>query len=90
MNRHYVPPDTSAQRLLHCVEIATLDAMNPLIALILEQLQSELATALNASDQAHASATHSENVPENQYDTLALEAAYLAHGLSVRVTELRS
>ncbi|WP_210394664.1 transcription elongation factor GreAB [Motiliproteus sediminis] len=51
-------------------------------------LQAELTTLLQASDQAHQSATHSESKAENKYDTRGLEAAYLAHGLSVRVAQL--
>jgi len=63
--------------------------MNLLINTIVSKLEAELATALTASNQAHDSATHAENIPDNKYDTLALEAAYLAHGQSLRVQELR-
>lgn len=63
--------------------------MDNLVAAIIEQLERELATALKASQEAHSSATHSENVADNKYDTLALEAAYLAHGQSVRISELQ-
>lgn len=61
-----------------------------LIQRIIDQLEQELTTVLGASQQAHESATHSENVAENKYDTLGLEAAYLAHGLSLRVLELQN
>ena len=57
--------------------------------LIIAQLKHELATALSASEDAHSTATHSENVAENKYDTLAVEAAYLAHGQSMRIVEIR-
>ncbi|MFT5209278.1 MAG: hypothetical protein ACI9CE_001000 [Flavobacterium sp.] len=50
-------------------------------------LERILLNASRAVDQAHATATHSENVAENKYDTLGLEAAYLAHGQSKRVLE---
>ena len=50
-------------------------------------LEQILLNATKAADQAHATATHSENVAENKYDTLGLEAAYLAHGQSKRVLE---
>ena len=50
-------------------------------------LQEALQSAIKAADQAHATATHSDNVAENKYDTLGLEAAYLAHGQSQRVQE---
>jgi transcription elongation GreA/GreB family factor len=60
-----------------------------IITAIIEDLIKELTTATTASEQAHASATHSENVADNKYDTLAVEAAYLAHGQSVRITQLQ-
>jgi transcription elongation GreA/GreB family factor len=60
-----------------------------LVTAIVEKLQAELSTALAASQQAHESATHSENIAEHKYDTLGLEAAYLAHGQSMRITELQ-
>ncbi len=60
-----------------------------LINLILELLQQQLDAALHASQQAHELATHSESKAENKYDTRGLEAAYLAHGLSMRVQELQ-
>ena len=63
--------------------------MDDLITAIIKQLESELATAVAASQDAHASATHSENIADNKYDTLATEAAYLAHGQSVRIADLQ-
>jgi transcription elongation GreA/GreB family factor len=63
--------------------------MNPIINAIIVQLERERATALMASQEAHSSATHSENVADNKYDTLATEAAYLAHGQSLRITQLQ-
>ncbi|WP_101758604.1 transcription elongation factor GreAB [Oceanicoccus sp. KOV_DT_Chl] len=63
--------------------------MHYLVSQIIQQLQSELNTAIAASQQAHASATDNENVAENKYDTLAVEAAYLAHGQSMRIAELQ-
>ncbi|ARN76420.1 hypothetical protein BST96_14075 [Oceanicoccus sagamiensis] len=63
--------------------------MHYLVRAIIEQLEQELSTAANASQQAHASATHSENIADNKYDTLAVEAAYLAHGQSMRIAELQ-
>ncbi len=64
--------------------------MSTIITAIIERLAEELATATLASQQAHASATHKENVAENKYDTLAVEAAYLAHGQSVRIADLQA
>jgi transcription elongation GreA/GreB family factor len=63
--------------------------MHYLVSAIVEKLQLELSTALAASQQAHDSATHSENIAANKYDTLAVEAAYLAHGQSMRIAELK-
>ncbi|MFT4825072.1 MAG: transcription elongation GreA/GreB family factor [Halioglobus sp.] len=63
--------------------------MHYLVSAIVEKLQFELSTAVAASEQARDSATHSENIAANRYDTLALEAAYLAHGQSLRIAELK-
>ena len=61
----------------------------PLHQLILARLAADLDVALNAARTAHETATHEENVAENKYDTLGLEAAYLAAGQSRRVEEIR-
>lgn len=63
--------------------------MHDLVNAIVEKLELELSTAVSASQQAHNSATHSENIAANKYDTLAVEAAYLAHGQSMRIAELK-
>jgi transcription elongation GreA/GreB family factor len=63
--------------------------MHYLVSAIVEKLQLELSTAVAASQQARDSATHSENIAANKYDTLAVEAAYLAHGQSMRIAELK-
>ncbi len=55
---------------------------------LIQALKQQRQAALSAADQAQKTASDSENKPENQYDTLALEAAYLAHGQSERVVEL--
>lgn len=52
------------------------------------ELEKQWQVALTAANIAQEAASDSENKPENQYDTLALEAAYLAHGQSERVMEL--
>lgn len=54
---------------------------------ILTALETARQRAVDAAQQAYNTATHEENVAENKYDTLGLEAAYLAHGQSLRVTE---
>lgn len=59
--------------------------------LLLEQLlialNTVLQSAINAAQRAHDTATDNENIAENKYDTLALEASYLAQGQSVRVEQ---
>jgi len=56
---------------------------------IVNVLESAYQNALEAADQAHETATDGENIAENKYDTLGLEAAYLAHGQSQRAAELK-
>lgn len=46
--------------------------------------------AMNAAKRAHDTATSSESVAENKYDTFGLEASYLAHGQSVRVAQCQT
>jgi transcription elongation GreA/GreB family factor len=60
-----------------------------LLKQLLNHLKQEIDATLNAVNEAHALASHEQSKPENQYDTLALEAAYLAHGQSVRIAELQ-
>lgn len=67
----------------------TNDFKQHLKQLLLNLLQLELDAAFEAVNEAHANATHEQSKPENQYDTLALEAAYLAHGQSERIAELQ-
>lgn len=50
-------------------------------------LEKTYQVAFNAAQRAHETATADENVAENKYDTLAVEAAYLAQGQSVRVEQ---
>lgn len=59
-----------------------------LIAQIIGQLQADLDMNIAAANEAREAATHEESVAENQYDTLGLEASYLAHGQSKRVQAL--
>jgi transcription elongation GreA/GreB family factor len=60
-----------------------------LLTQLITHLQQEIDATLNAVNEAHALASHEQSKPENQYDTLALEAAYLAHGQSERIAELQ-
>lgn len=58
-----------------------------LLKTILNALEKTLKIAQSARQTAIDAATDEETVPEHKYDTLALEASYLAHGQSVRVQE---
>ena len=60
-----------------------------LLKQLLDYLQQEIDATLSAVNEAHALASHEQSKPENQYDTLALEAAYLAHGQSERIAQLQ-
>ncbi|WP_305844875.1 hypothetical protein [Photobacterium leiognathi] len=57
---------------------------------IQEKLTLTLQAATEAAMRAYNTATDDENVAENQYDTLALEASYLAHGQAQRVEECKA
>ncbi|MBV1877137.1 MAG: GreA/GreB family elongation factor [Pseudomonadales bacterium] len=61
-----------------------------LITEIIQQLETAYQKAVAAADQARDTATDAENIAENKYDTLGLEAAYLAHGQSQRAAELKA
>ncbi len=56
---------------------------------VLEQLAKDLLQAEQAARAAHETATHEENIAENKYDTLGLEAAYLASGQARRAETIR-
>lgn len=56
---------------------------------ILERLNSDLLTAQRAAQTAYEAATDEENIAENKYDTLGLEASYLAAGQARRVQEIK-
>ncbi|PKF62680.1 transcription elongation factor [Psychromonas sp. psych-6C06] len=58
-----------------------------LLKRLLATLEEVHQCAVDAAKRAYDTATDNENVAENQYDTLALEASYLAHGQSVRVEQ---
>ncbi|KRW61593.1 GreA/GreB family elongation factor [Pseudomonas sp. TTU2014-080ASC] len=57
---------------------------------VITQLQDDLDHAHKAALSAHEAATHEENIAENKYDTLGLEAAYLATGQARRYEEIRT
>ncbi|MFP6847509.1 MAG: GreA/GreB family elongation factor [Pseudomonas sp.] len=56
---------------------------------VIAQLTANLRNAQQAALTAYETATHEENIAENKYDTLGLEASYLAAGQARRVEEIR-
>jgi transcription elongation GreA/GreB family factor len=60
-----------------------------LLQLIVAQLNHDLAVQFNAALAAHEASTHEENIPDNKYETLALEASYVAQGQANRAQEIR-
>jgi len=57
--------------------------------LVLDKLVVDLEIAQRAAQTAYETATHEENIAENKYDTLGLEASYLAAGQARRVEEIK-
>ena len=60
-----------------------------LLQRIIAQLSHDLDVLFTAAKTAHEAATHDENAPDNKYDTLALEASYVAQGQANRAQEIR-
>src|SRR5512133_1366182 len=60
-----------------------------ILRLITEQLTHDLAVQFNAAKTAHEASTHEENIPDNKYETLALEASYVAQGQANRAQDIR-
>lgn len=60
-----------------------------IISDILAHLAQELIAVTTAANNAHLAATDDQSVAETQYDTLAIEASYLAEGQSRRVTAIQ-
>ena len=57
--------------------------------LILDKLAADLQLLQRAAQTAYEAATHEENIAENKYDTLGLEASYLATGQARRAAEIK-
>lgn len=60
-----------------------------IVRLIIDQLNANLSTLFNAAQSAHEVATSKENIADNKYDTLSLEASYLAQGQANRAQDIR-
>ena len=58
-----------------------------LVQIIIQHLEEKLQVAHSSAQRAIDAATDEETVPEHKYDTLALEAAYLAHGQAMRIQD---
>ncbi|KAB0667677.1 transcription elongation factor GreAB [Oryzomonas japonica] len=56
---------------------------------IIARLSADLAVLSTAARAAHEAATHVECLPDNKYDTTALEASYIAQGQANRAQEIR-
>ncbi len=55
---------------------------------VLGRLEVNYKLQLQGAKRAHAAATHEENIPDNKYATLGLEASYLAQGQANRAQEI--
>lgn len=56
--------------------------------MIIDQLKADHALLLQAARAAHEAATHADNIPDSKYETLALEASYIAQGQANRAAEI--
>lgn len=61
-----------------------------ILTLIVEQLTHDVEVLFTAAKTAHEAATHEENAPDNKYDTLSLEASYVAQGQANRAQEIKA
>lgn len=59
-----------------------------LVEAICKQLEVDLQAMKEAARATHDAATNEESTPENEYDTRALEASYLAGAQSKRAAEI--
>jgi transcription elongation GreA/GreB family factor len=57
--------------------------------LIIDRLAGDLAVFSVAAKTAHEASIHEENIPDNKYDTLSLEASYVAQGQANRAQEIK-
>lgn len=60
-----------------------------LLTRIVAALESDMDVLRRAAQTAYETATAEENIAENKYDTLGLEASYLATGQARRTAEIR-
>ena len=60
-----------------------------LLSEIIRRLEADHVLLLQAAKKAHEAATHEENIPDNKYATLGLEASYIAQGQANRAQEIQ-
>ncbi|WP_288439585.1 GreA/GreB family elongation factor [uncultured Pseudomonas sp.] len=60
-----------------------------LLTCIVQTLDNDMQVLRRAAQTAYEAATAEENIAENKYDTLGLEASYLATGQARRTAEIR-
>lgn len=60
-----------------------------LIKQVIGHLQNELSVLIKAANNARLAAVDEQSIAETQYDTLAIEAGYLAEGQTQRVIALQ-
>lgn len=60
-----------------------------LLKQIIARLTTDYQLLLQAAKSAHSAATHEENIPDDKYETLALEASYLAQGQANRAQQIK-
>ena len=56
---------------------------------IVAKLRADHQLLLQAAKSSHDAATHEDNVPDSKYETLALEASYIAQGQANRAEQIR-
>jgi transcription elongation GreA/GreB family factor len=61
-----------------------------IVLCIVQQLSESLTIIYEAARTAHAAAIHEENIPDNKYATLGLEASYLAQAQANRAQEIKA
>ncbi len=60
-----------------------------LLKQIVGRLENDYKMLLMAAKSSHAAATHEDNIPDSKYETLALEASYIAQGQANRAQEIK-
>ena len=56
---------------------------------ILSKLTADYNLLLQAAKSSHDAATHEDNIPDSKYETLALEASYIAQGQANRAQQIK-